>query len=299
MLDDAPQSTDQPDETALLRAELAAAEARIAALEQIIKGLQRARFGQSSERVEAGQLALELGRAPLTPEPANDTPARPRDNTSTGSRRRNRGALPAHLERIEEVLDLADQGCPCCGAAMRRIGEDRSERLDVVPAQLRVRVTIRPRYACRRCEEGVHQAPAPARAIPGGLPTEALLAQVLVAKYGDSLPLYRQAAILARQGIHLDRSTLCDWVAKACWWLRPLHGLILAHITGNPPLPWAPDNGYPSTERWLGEFGQLDNWISCLTAAMVPRIGRDDDEANPPDAQCRLQGEGGAGRDQG
>jgi hypothetical protein len=146
--DDAAQNSDQPAEIAQLRAELAAAEARIAALEQIIKGLQRARFGQSSERVEAGQFALELGRAPLTPEPANDTPARPRDTLPTASqRRRNRGALPAHLERIVEVLDLADQGCPCCGVAMRRIGKDRSERLGVVPAQLRIRVTIRPRYA--------------------------------------------------------------------------------------------------------------------------------------------------------
>jgi transposase len=204
--DDIPQSSDQPDETAMLRAALQAAQARIAALEQIIKGFQRARFGQSSEHVDAGQLALELGRAPVLPEPANDSPAKPRDGTGAGQRRRNRGALPVHLERVEEVLDLTDQGCPCCGVAMRRIGEDRSERLDVVPAQLRVRVTIRPRYACRRCEEGVHQAPAPARAIPGGLPTEALLAQVLVAKYGDGLPLYRQAAILQRQGIHLDRS---------------------------------------------------------------------------------------------
>ena len=251
MPDDIPQSPDEPDDTAMLRAALAAAEVRIAALEQIIKGFQRARFGQSSERVEIGQLALELGRAPVLPEPANNTPAKPRDRQDPGQRRRNRGALPSPLERIEEVLDLPHQGCPCCGVAMRRIGEDRSERLDVVPAQLRVHVTIRPRYACRRCEEGVHQAPAPARAIPGGLPTEALLAQVLVAKYGDGLPLYLQTAILARQGINLDRSTLCDWVAKSCWWLRPLHGLILGHITGNARVV-ADDTPLPTLERGLG-----------------------------------------------
>ncbi|NGM24387.1 hypothetical protein G3576_30670 [Roseomonas stagni] len=125
MPDDIPQSPDQPDDAAMLRAALAAAEVRIAALEQIIKGFQRARFGQSSERVEAGQLALELGRMPVLPEPANDTPAKPRDRRDPGQRRRNRGALPPHLERIEEVLDLPDQGCPCCGIAMRRIGEDR------------------------------------------------------------------------------------------------------------------------------------------------------------------------------
>ena len=84
---------------------------------------------------------------------------------------------------------------------MRRIGEDRGERLDVVPAQLRVLVTIRPRYACRRCDEGVHQQPAPARVVTGGLPTEALLVQVLMSKYGDGIPLHRQCQILARQGI--------------------------------------------------------------------------------------------------
>ena len=84
---------------------------------------------------------------------------------------------------------------------MVRIGEDRTERLDIVPAQLRVIVTVRPKYACRACEEGVTQAPAPARLIEGALPTEGLLAHVLVSKYADHLPLYRQSQILARSGI--------------------------------------------------------------------------------------------------
>ena len=88
------------------------------------------------------------------------------------------------------------------------IGEDTSEMLDIVPAQLRVKVIRRPRYGCRACEEAVVQAPAPERPITGGMATEALLAHVLVAKYADFLPLYRQAQIFARQGIELDRSTL-------------------------------------------------------------------------------------------
>src|SRR3954468_17124535 len=99
---------------------------------------------------------------------------------------------------------------------MRRIGEDKGERLDVVPAQLRVLVTIRPRYDCRRCEEGVHEQPAPARVLTGGLPTEALLVEVLFSKYGGGVPLYRQCQILARQAIQLDRATLCYWVGEAC-----------------------------------------------------------------------------------
>jgi transposase len=106
----------------------------------------------------------------------------------------------------------------------------RTERLDMVPAQFRILVTRRPKYACRSCEDGVIQAPAPARLIEGGLPTEATVAQVLVSKYADHLPLYRQAQIYARQGIELDRSTLADWVGRAAWHLRQLHERLLLKL---------------------------------------------------------------------
>ena len=101
-----------------------------------------------------------------------------------------------------------------------------------MPAQFRVRVIRRPRYGCRGCEEAVVQAPAPERPIDGGMATEALLAHVLISKYCDHLPLYRQAQIFARQGVTLDRSTLCDWVGRACWWLTPLYELIAEHRSG-------------------------------------------------------------------
>jgi transposase len=123
----------------------------------------------------------------------------------TAQRRMNRGSLPKHLPRVEMVIDIDDYACPCCGKALHRIGEATSERLDIVPAQFRVLVVRRPKYGCRACESVVVQAPAPARLIEGGLPTEATIAQVLVAKYADHLPLYRQAQIYARQGIELDR----------------------------------------------------------------------------------------------
>jgi transposase len=93
--------------------------------------------------------------------------------------------LPAHLPRIEVVIDVDDKACPCCGGMLHVIGEDRAEMLDYVPAQLRVRVIRRPRYGCRACEEAVVQAPAPERPIDGGMATEALLAHVLVNKYAD------------------------------------------------------------------------------------------------------------------
>src|SRR6185436_15570039 len=93
-----------------------------------------------------------------------------------------------------------------------------------------------PKYACRRCTGTVVQAPAPARLVEGGLPTESLVAHAIVAKYADHLPLYRQAQIYGRQGIDLDRSTLADWVGRAAWWLRPLHERLFADETPAPVL---------------------------------------------------------------
>ena len=151
-------------------------------------------------------------------------------------RRTNRGALPAHLPRIETVVDIADDSCLCCSGPLHRIGEDVSERLDVVPAQSRVLVVRRPKYACRACTEGVAQAPAPARLIEGGLPTDATVAQVLVSKYADHLPLYRQAQIFARQGVNLDRCTLADWVGRAALLLEPVHGRLLDHLKASTKL---------------------------------------------------------------
>ena len=105
--------------------------------------------------------------------------------------RRNLGHLPKELERIERVIEPERTDCTCGCGRMIRIGEDRTERLDIVPAKLRVIVTVRPKYACRNCEQGVVQAAAPAHLIVGGLPTEGALAQVLISKYADHLPLYR------------------------------------------------------------------------------------------------------------
>ena len=105
---------------------------------------------------------------------------------------------------------------------LHKIGKDRSKRLDIVPARLRVIVTVRPKYACRTCTDGVTQAPAPSHLIMGGLPTEAPLANVLVRKYADHLPLYRQSQILARAGLDLHRAVLADWASKAAFHLKPV-----------------------------------------------------------------------------
>jgi transposase len=222
-----------PDNPDTLKAMVLAREVENARLRQIIKELQRHRFGRRAETLPQDQLLLGLEEAEQVEaageeEKEQATPAE--RQARTAKRRVNRGALPAHLPRVEMVVDIEDHACPCCRNELHRIGEDVSERLDIVPAQLRVIVVRRPRYGCRACEEVVVQAAAPARLIEGGLPTEATVAQVLVSKYADHLPLYRQTQIWARQGINLDRSTLADWVGRAAWHLRPVHERLLARL---------------------------------------------------------------------
>ena len=222
-----------PDDPNEPKAMLLAERARNERLVQIIKEMQRHRFGRRAETLPEDQMLLALEDVEQTQAgiaKAAESQSAAARSEAAGQRRRNRGALPAHLPRIETIVDIDDKVCPCCKGELHRIGEDVSERLDVVPAQFRVLVTRRPKYACRACEEGVAQAPAPARLIDGGLPTEATVAHVLVSKYADHLPLYRQAQIYARQGINLDRSTLADWVGRAAWHLRPVHERLLEHI---------------------------------------------------------------------
>jgi transposase len=222
-----------PNDPETLKAMLIAERARSERLVQIIKEMQRHRFGRQAETLPEDQMLLALEEAEQTEagataeEEARSTQVRAE---AARRRRRNRGALPAHLPRIETTVDIDDKTCPCCKGLLHRIGEDVSERLDIVPAQFRVLVTHRPKYACRACEDVVVQAPAPSRMIEGGLPTEATVAHVLVSKYADHLPLYRQAQIYGRQGINLDRSTLADWVGRAAWHLRPLHERLLVQI---------------------------------------------------------------------
>ena len=200
-------------------------------LRSIIEALQRHQFGRRSEQLDPDQLQLSLEdveTALAQLEAASEVKAG--QSGKYRPRKTNRGSLPAHLERIEQTVDVENKACPCCGGALHQIGEDVAERLDVVPTTFRVLVTRRPRYGCRSCESAVVQAPAPARIVEGGIPTEALIAQVLVAKYADHLPLYRQAQIYARQSIKLDRSTLADWVGRAAWYLRPLREHVLERL---------------------------------------------------------------------
>ena len=217
---------------ARLEAENAQSAEQIGRLEHLVEEFRRALFGKKSEKLGADErqlsfddLGAAIAEAGGQAEPAEPTPD---EEAGVRQRRRRRGQrsevrFPAHLERITEVIEPDTIMCPCGCGAMTKIGEDRSERLDVVPAQFRVIEIVRPRYACNRCKGGgVVQAPAPGSLIEGGLPTEGLLAQVVISKYGDHCPLYRLSQIYARSGVAVHRATLASWVGQAAFHLRPV-----------------------------------------------------------------------------
>lgn len=237
-------ASDLPDDIDALKAIIVASQAkmseqdgiierkedRILRLEKLLADFKRARYGAKSEKGHPDQfhLALEDIETAIAVVHAEDEAIDPPKTTATSKTRAGRGVLPKHLPRIEEII-APDVTCGC-GAERHIIGEDVSERLDIVPAQFRVIVTRRPKYACRSCEAGVLQAPAKPRLIEGGMPTEATIASVIVSKYADHLPLYRQSQIYARQGVDIDRSTLAFWVGKAAHELKPVQDALLAHL---------------------------------------------------------------------
>ena len=221
------------------RAERDALKSRTTRLEQIIRQLRRVQFGRKSEKLDADQLNLsleDLEAAAAAIEAEQNKAGAKNKLERTQKRSANRGHLPKHLPREEVVIEPEHKDCPCCGSALHVIGEDVSERLDRIPAKLKVIVTRRPKYACRGCTDGVVQAPAPARLIAGGLPTEAFVADVLVSKYADHLPLYRQSQILAREGIEIHRSTLAHWVGFAAFELGPLHTRLIEILKSSSAL---------------------------------------------------------------
>ncbi|WP_456388978.1 IS66 family transposase [Profundibacter sp.] len=206
-------------------------EDRIIRLEKLLSDFKRALYGAKSEKGDPDQyhLALEDIETAMAVVHAEDEAIDPPKTAGVTKAGKGRGVLPKHLPRVEEVIAPDSTTCGC-GAERHIIGEDVSERLDIVPAQFRVMLTRRPKYACRSCEAGIVQAPAKLRLIEGGMPTEATIASVIVSKYADHLPLYRQSQIYARQGVDIDRSTLAFWVGKAAHELKPVHDALLTHL---------------------------------------------------------------------
>jgi transposase len=228
------------------KANALAHEALIAALRLSIERLKRQRFGRSSEKIEREiaqlELALEdLGVSVACDAAENDVPEAngSEDQAPTPAarrvpRRRGRMTLSESLDRERIVLDPGET-CPACGGALRLVGEDVSQILEFIAAKLKVVETARQKKSCRMCETMV-QPPAPTRPIPRGLAGPGLLAHILVAKYDDHLPLYRQGEIFARHGADIPRSTLIDWCGQAIAVLRPLVERIRAEVMGSDRL---------------------------------------------------------------
>lgn len=237
-------------------AKLATAQAEVERLHMIIQRLQRGQFGRRSERLDGNQLAL--GLEDLDTDIGGTQARHPAPSAEPKPDLRER-ALPDHLPREDIAIDLDEHLCPCCGGLLHPIGETFSEMLDFVPARLRVLRVRRPKYGCRTCGT-IHQAPAPERPIAKGMATPGLLANVLVSKYCDHIPLYRQSQIFARHSVEIDRSTLAKWVGAACWWLEPLQARLAAHVFGSGKI-FADDTPIPVLDPGRGrtKIGRL--WV--------------------------------------
>lgn len=212
------------------QAVVAEKDAFIAELKELIEKLEgqvhdyrRTKFGPKSEKLDPAQmeLALEDLETAIAETQARIAAVEKKIEASASDpdkavprKERKARALPEHLPRVERVIEPESIVCPCGCGNMVRIGEDRTERLDRVPARYEVIVTIRPKYACPKGRTGVVQARAPAHLLEGSWPSEALLAEIAVSKHSEHMPLNRQAEVMARHGVPIDRTVLADWMGR-------------------------------------------------------------------------------------
>jgi len=250
-------------------------------LKLVIEKYRRMIFGRKSEKLSGELEQLEFRLEELETAQAAEEAAQVATQPSsaqTDSKRRSRPARKPLAEALprEVVTHLPPHNCcPDCGGALRQFGEDVSEQLERIPATFKVIRHVRPKFACASCESVV-EAPAPARPIDRGLPGPGLLAHVLVSKYADHLPLYRQSQIYAREGVDLDRSTLAGWVGAASELLTPLVDEISKYVLAaakihadDTPVPvLAPGNGKTKTGR-LWTYVRDDRPAGFSTAPAV------------------------------
>ena len=224
-------------------------------LKLLIAKLKRMQFGRKSEKLDRQIAQMEFKLDDLQ---ADESEAATEAQSAGRKIRKKseRKPLPAHLPREEKIYPPAEQACPACGAELRHLGDDISEQLEFVPASFRVIRHIRPKMTCTCCD-CIVQAPAPSRPIERGMAGPGLLAHVVVSKFADHLPLYRQSVIYAREGVELDRGLLADWVGASAALLRPLVDAIRQHVLAatklhadDTPIPvLAPGNGKTKTAR--------------------------------------------------
>jgi len=299
MLAEAVSLPDDHDElrefTTQLLGEIRAQAMLIEKLRHQIAGQRAWRYGSTSEQTKQLMLALEtseIAEAAMTAklklppdEPAHDLGGKPK-----------RRPIPDHIPRNNVELLPPKDHCTC-GGALRRIGEDVTEELEYVPGRFVVNKITRPRFACKRCETFL-QSPLPSRPIERGRPGPGLLAHVLVNKYADHLPLYRQSQIFEREGIDLDRSTLADWVGKTTTLLSPLAEAIGKHVlkgkaifTDDTPVNMlAPGTGRTQTARLWVYARNESPWGGTVPPAAWYRFSPDRRGAHPKDHLSKFKG---------
>jgi len=233
---------------------LSSLEREIERLELLIAAMRRAQYGRRSERLEHDLSQLELALEELHSAKAQVLASEAAERRSPQQPRRR--PLPDHLPRQTQTIHPEETACPACGGELKHLGEDVSELLEYVPASFKVIRQVRPKLSCRCCDTIV-QALAPSRVIEGGLPGPGLMSHVLVSKYADHLPLYRQSVIYAREGVELARSTMAGWVGKSERLLDPLVGALRHYVLAtdklhgdDTPLPvLSPGHGKTATAR--------------------------------------------------
>jgi len=273
MLGTAQNLPDEPSElkhlVGMLSSEVKSQVLLIEKLKHQLVGMRRHRFGASSEALDQLQLSLEDEEVAQA---AEDAPPQADQNTTSDQKPKGqpkRKPLPDYLPRHEDILSPGEE-CGQCGGKLKTLGQDVTEELEYVPGRFVVNRIVRPRMACGCCE-AIHQAPLPSRPIERGRPGPGLLAHVLVSKYADHLPLYRQSQIFKRDGIDLSRSTLTGWVGQSTALLEPLADAIRNHVLmgqaifadDTPVKMLAPGSGKTNTARlwayvrderpWAGE----------------------------------------------
>jgi transposase len=246
-------------------AQISSHDAEVERLQLIIARLRRLQFGRKSEKIqkEIEQLELQL-------EDLEAAQAEKREQTAKtlapaaaavfteAVRKPARRALPDHLPREVETHEPEQKGCPDCGGSLNKLGEDVSEMLEYVPARFKVIRHVRPKLCCTKCD-AIVQAEAPSRPVARGLAGPGLLAHVLVSKYADHLPLYRQSEIYAREGVELERSTLADWVGATSELLRPLYEALRQYVMNSRKLH-ADDTPVPVLTPGQGKTKQGRLW---------------------------------------
>ncbi len=292
--------------------QLVSRDAEIEHLKLLIAKLRRMQFGRKSEKWERQIEQLELQLDELEAAQAEKTGAANacsfRTSAAKAATKPARRPLPAHLPRETRNILPKQEACPDCGGKLKSLGEDVSETLEYVPAHFKVIRQVRPKLACACCDKIV-QAEAASRPIARGMAGPGLLAHVLVSKYCDHLPLYRQSEIYAREGVELDRSTLADWVGGTSALLQPLVEALRRHVMAgeklhadDTPVPvLAPGNGKTKTGR-LWTYVRDDRPAGDATPPAVWFAYTPDRKGEHPQAHLRnftgtLQADGYAGYD--